>query len=138
MLPLFRLILIAMLVMLQLLAPLVHAHTRQNAFNDEVTGKLHMPGLETLNLQGDEIGQYLNATATDPSEGLAVGIDHGIKQSSQKLSADTAPTYYLDTATWLVAVDFITEKINFSPHLIPLLSRFSVTSHTPRAPPALA
>jgi hypothetical protein len=135
-----RIGLIAFLVLLQLVAPLVHAHTGTPIFAaiNSGIGKLHVPGLESLSLVSDVglPGQYW-ATLNAPPEGLVVGIDTGIKPADQGILAAADHVYYLHQPAHLFAASFSVFDVNFSPHTTPFVSPFTVTAHSPRAPPVL-
>ena len=75
MLSAFRKSLIIVLAMLQLFAPLLHAHT---GINDFTQGGLHIPGLESYPSNQDApVFQSVNHDWD--SEGLLVVVDAGIK-----------------------------------------------------------
>jgi hypothetical protein len=63
----------AMLLLVQILAPLLHVHTSGNTGN----GILHVPGLESLYLAHNNTAQPPHAEQTD---GLVVGIAQGLRQ----------------------------------------------------------
>lgn len=133
MLPALRVSLLALLVLLQLLAPLVHAHTGQAVLGG--VSELHIPGLEALsNLQNDSDG-YAQAALAAPSEGLLVGVDSGIKSAQQDVFSDHHIAYFLDMALWSFHLYCAASETNFSPHTAPITHHFFLTSHTSRAPP---
>jgi hypothetical protein len=78
-----------LLLLVQILAPLLHAHTSGNTGN----GRLHVPGLESLYLT------HNNTTVQSPhaeqADGFAVGIAQGLRQS---FDSDIAFVSSLDTA----------------------------------------
>ncbi len=123
--------LIIVLAMLQFFAPLVHAHTGANRFNQG----LHIPGLEAYPTQ-QHSPVMQNVNADRDSEGMLVMIDAGIR-SYQDVSVEyTGNHFYLPPAD-LPRIAAIPEfKCNFSPHLFPFHSSVNLASHSPRAPPA--
>lgn len=74
MLPVIRKSSIILLAILQLFAPLVHAHAGQNSFNEG----LHVPGLE-LYLPNQDAPVFQDVNADWGSEGMLVVVDTGIK-----------------------------------------------------------
>jgi hypothetical protein len=68
-----RLALYALLVLIQVLAPWVHAHTSR-----ETGGFLHMPGLETLAHSGKAFAaEDFQAGGADVIVGMQAGVPHG-------------------------------------------------------------
>ncbi|MDD5273008.1 MAG: hypothetical protein PHU14_09845 [Methylovulum sp.] len=133
MLPALRVSLLALLVLLQLLAPLVHAHTGQAVLAG--VGKLHIPGLEALsNLQDDSDG-YEQAAFAAPAEGVLIGVGNSIKSAQQDVFSDNHIVHYLDMPLWSFNLDYATSETNFSPHIAPIAHRFFLASHPSRAPP---
>ena len=63
----------SLLLLVQILAPLLHAHTSGNTGN----GALHIPGLESLYLTHDKAMQ---SSSAEQAEGLVVGIAQGLRQ----------------------------------------------------------
>lgn len=134
----FRLSLVTFLVLLQLVAPLVHAHAGKMAFVFPTTsaGKLHVPGLEMLSITATDNSQY-NLSAIDmPSEGVIFGVDTGIKQHQANNLSDADNSFYLHQKTIVFNAPISPFDTNFSPQATVFISRPPVSSHTPRAPPA--
>ncbi len=139
MLPAIRISLLALLVLLQLLTPLVHAHAGRAAFADLDTGfgKLHIPGLETLSHAPDGLDGYVQAALSAPSEGVLVDVDSGMKPVQRDVLPDHAVAYYLHTAWWAFSV-YLAEpdEVKWLPHPATPIARGSLfTPHAPRAPP---
>ncbi|MDD5276414.1 MAG: hypothetical protein PHR16_10075 [Methylovulum sp.] len=134
----FRLPLVAFLVLLQLVAPLVHAHTGKMAFTLPATnaGKLHVPGLEMLVIAATDNSQYILSALDTPSEGAIFGVDTGIKQHQANNLNDADNSFYLHQKTLVFNAPISPFDTNFSPQTTVFISRPPVSSHTPRAPPA--
>ncbi len=137
MLPFLRISLVAVLVLLQLLSPLVHAHAGQSVGGG--ADRLHLPGLEGLSRGLDKAaGQvaYYPTSLADSADGVLVAVDSGIKPAWQGLSPDIGHTAVFLAALAALGVYFAASEVNFSPHTAILAYRFSLTAHPPRAPPS--
>jgi len=126
----FRKFLVIFLAMLQLIAPLVHAHAREKT---SIAG-LHVPGLEGYSAGHDALmseapSHYASA------EGIIVGIDAGIKQHQDKPLADPDNSYYLPQQSPALKTAISLFDSNFSPQSWPLVAQLFPPSHSPRAPP---
>lgn len=124
----FRNFLVVLLVSLQWISPLVHAHI--NATPSLQTG-LHIPGLENYGIKPDTL--LVSATSVNYAEveGLIIGIDAGIK-TNQHASND-AP--YLPSISFAFKPSVLRFAVNFSPHPQAFVARFFLSAHSPRAPP---
>ena len=121
--------LLILLVLLQLVAPLVHAHS---GHHDSPEG-VHLPGLEFVT--GHEIDLVFSTTSFHSHfDGEVIGVSSGIKY--KKLSSDSAEKVYLLTKV---------KQHNTADCLLQLTCRFEeiVIQHniyfrpgSPRAPPA--
>jgi hypothetical protein len=128
-------ILVIVLALLQLVAPLVHAHT-----SDDLPGAgLHIPGLELYSATQDlpEIQALLRAST---NECLTIEIDAGIHYEPADFNID----HLQDEACFLYQDGFsnhqvlLSHQINFSPHRQHLISlAFVLSPLAPRAPPIL-
>lgn len=130
MLTVLKRFLVFFLVILQLIAPLVHAHTSPDIFH---TG-LHLPGLEMLSAPADA-PETDSVSKPTTDAGLIIGLDTGIEQQAIDLSDQFQPFAVL--AHFAVPesreLSFI---INFSPHHRNLsASSPLINPHSPRAPP---
>jgi hypothetical protein len=124
-----RLFLVIFLIMLQLVAPLVHAHANEKPL---IIG-LHVPGLE---LYGDK-SDGLTSQAVNPYieiEGIVVGVDMGIKNKLIKAATDQDDHYYL-YPHGIVFNQLISSDNSFSPQSPPFISSLFTSSHPSRAPP---
>ncbi len=131
MLPVIRQSFIIVLAMLQLFAPLVHAHTGNNNFNQG----LHIPGLELYRANQDAaFSQLVNADSD--SEGLLVVVDAGIKNLQDKFVESTNHSFALLPPDQL-QLSALPESDSTIPSKRQSLSfRRLPTTHSPRAPPA--
>lgn len=127
----FRLFLFVWLVLLQCVAPLVHAHAGES----RIKIGLHVPGLEiygaaTAALKGETVVAYAS------SDSILFGVDTGIKQSQNSPSTDTQNSPYLHQAMMGGIPPLKAFNFQFSPQAPPAAGCLSSPSHAPRAPPA--
>lgn len=128
-----RQFLIIFLVLLQFIAPLVHAHAGKQFSGFGV----HLPGLERYDFdQPETILQTVNS-GFDTEEAVIVGVNTGIELQYLILSGDTNDGHYLNQASpggnSKTQTSF---RSNFPPQSPPFVDRFFNPSHSPRAPPA--
>ncbi|MGZ5580564.1 MAG: hypothetical protein ACXWGW_15940 [Methylobacter sp.] len=125
---------VVFLAILQLIAPLVHAHVREN-FNSSA---LHVPGLEKYNADLDiATGKktfHVGAIHRD-AEGMPIGIDTGIKHQPFKHHADSGHQHYLHQQTALFKAPAPVVSPYFSPQTLPPSFRLLASALSPRAPP---
>jgi len=136
------------LAILQLFAPLVHAHTGEKVSD---LG-LHVPGLERYGVEHESpmsqavsydfssgrIGSRPIATLP-PSlavEGIIVGVDAGIKDKQANAVSDLDNSHYLHQQAPVFNAAISTFDINFSPQAQQFVCRLFIPSLSPRAPPA--
>lgn len=127
---LLRRTVLVILVLLQCIAPLVHAHTGQQYF-----GKgLHIPGLESYN--GQTHNQYVQALSTsNQDEGFLVAIHAGIKSQQIDTDVDLDQPAFLPPELPVIITNLSEFDVNFSPHTQPNVFSPLVVSHFARAPP---
>ena len=115
------------LTLVQLIAPLVHAHTGEKISN---VG-LHVPGLELLGIEQNG----LRCQAIDYDHGIMVGIDAGIKDKKVNAIAESDNDYYVHQQSR----DFnLARSPSHTTILSPPSQRFGrliLSSLIPRAPP---
>jgi hypothetical protein len=128
--PTLRLFLIIFLAMLQLVAPLVHAHTDEKSLP---TG-LHIPGLELYAYDSDRLASEA-VNHNIEIEGIIVGVDMGIKNKLIKAAADLDNHYYLYPHKIIFNPLISSFSNSFSPQSPPFFCRLFTSSHTSRAPP---
>ena len=128
-------ILITVLILLQLVAPLVHAH----ASGDWPGTGLHVPGLEKYSVDRSmPETQALMQVST--GECLIIDIDSGLRQEVNANDSDQR-----QDQVFLLYQDGLPDRhillghqINFSPHLQLLIPvAFLLSPLIPRAPPAI-
>ncbi|MCK9396237.1 MAG: hypothetical protein M0Q44_11670 [Methylobacter sp.] len=116
------------LAILQLIAPLVHAHAGQ-----KVSGLgLHVPGLE---MYGAEHAM-LASQAVDydsNSGGIIVGVDAGMKD--KQVIVDLDGGHYLHQQVPVFNAAISPFDTNFSPQAQQFVCRLLIPSLSPRAPP---
>lgn len=120
------------LTLLQLFAPLVHAHTGDS----RVKKGLHVPGLESFGLNKHTlVSQSVNSDWVD--EGLAVMVDAGIKLKHDGLVQEAGQIFIALCSQWLAPQALPLTDYNFSPHASPSALNNPLDSVlAPRAPPA--
>lgn len=117
------------LAILQLIAPLVHAHAGEKVSD---LG-LHVPGLEMYGV--DHAAHMSQAVNYDShSEGIIVGIDTGMRD--KQVIVDLDDSYYLHQQAPVFNAAISPFDINFSPQSQPFVCRLFIPSLSPRAPPA--
>lgn len=120
---------IVYLVILQLVAPLVHAHTK--AVSQDLG--LHVPGLE-LYAPDHNNRASLEATNYQTHEhGLLVGIDTGLKLAT--LFLDDTNDAATEQKFIVPQLDLLCYEINFSPQTRQFTPIVFSKSLSPRAPP---
>ncbi|MGR9046881.1 MAG: hypothetical protein ACU83N_16490 [Gammaproteobacteria bacterium] len=124
-------ILILVLALLQLMAPLVHAHIA----DDRLGVGLHIPGLEHYNVASD--APEIKALAHDAaSDNLVIGIDSGIRLDLNDNGPLQDQACFLDQGGFPENRTLLSHQINFSPHQPPSISFvFASSPQSPRAPP---
>lgn len=85
MIPMFKKIIITLLVLLQMIAPWVHAHPPDAPL---ATGFLHLPGLERYDI-GSNSQEIQTLTPFGPSAYLIIGINTGICANTGHLTPRT-------------------------------------------------
>lgn len=131
MLSALRFHLVVFLAMLQLIAPLVHAHAGEKISD---LG-LHVPGLEVYAAENTGLALKAVTYAVD-AEALLFGVDAGIKHSPAHTDTDADQSYYLHHEIGLFNAPVSPFDTNFSPHSLPFVCRLLIPSLSPRAPPA--
>jgi hypothetical protein len=125
-----RKFLVIFLAMLQLFAPLVHAHTGEKSSD---LG-LHIPGLEMYGV--DHEASMSQAVSHDfSSAGIVVGVDAGMKDKLVVVVSDLDNSHYLRQQAPLFSAAVSPFDINFSPQSQQVVCRLLIPSLSPRAPP---
>ncbi len=119
------------LAILQLIAPLVHAHAGEKVSD---LG-LHVPGLEMYGVKHDALmSQAVNYDFN--SEGIIVGVDAGMKDGQDNVVVDLDDNHYLHQQSALFKTALSPFDTNFSPQPAQFVCRLLIPSLSPRAPPA--
>ncbi len=123
--------LILVLALLQLCAPLVHAHTNENSPNHG----LHIPGLELYGInQHAPVMQNVNVDWD--AEGLLITVDAGIK-NLQDISVEKPGHSFAMLPSHQLQVCALPENDgNFSPQRQSFSFQRYLSTLSPRAPPA--
>ncbi|HEY8035129.1 MAG TPA: hypothetical protein VIF37_06030 [Methylobacter sp.] len=132
------------LAILQLIAPLVHAHVGEKIgiLPDSGVGTLHVPGLERYSVDRDASAfqvetLHCNVSTHDfNSDGMLIGIDTGIKDRQASVWADLDNSYYLhqQALAFNAAISPFDTIIPSQSQLF--AHRLLIPSLSPRAPPA--
>ncbi|CAA9889509.1 conserved exported hypothetical protein [Candidatus Methylobacter favarea] len=140
MVSLSRKFLILLLAMLQLIAPLVHAHAGEKTWSFG----LHVPGLELYGIEHD--GAMLQAVKTlqckaplvcgNNAEGILIGVDAGIKDKHINTDGGSDHTYYLYQQILALPTPVSPFDTNFSPQSQQFVGRLLIPSLSARSPPA--
>lgn len=125
-----RQFLIVLLVLLQMAAPLVHAHVGNHA---STIGGLHLPELEMLRIGADGSTKVASVQHVDSMTAI---VELGSAVKLPKLDAnDDQPLAFPETAL-PPRQAHCSERINFSPHRQPLVGEQPFLSdNISRAPP---
>lgn len=131
-----RKFLVIFLALLQLAAPLVHAHAGEESRTLPNTGlgKLHIPGLEAYGVEHEPLMIEAN-NHHYIAEGLIIAVDAGIYRNQSKLINDDGKNYFPASQSVAIKPSISLFDRNFSPPVPTFACRLPVTSHTPRAPP---
>ncbi|WAR45060.1 hypothetical protein [Methylomonas rapida] len=124
-----RLFLVLLLVVLQVAAPLVHAHV------DDIGAKrgLHLHEFEALHLKADALFSAADDYfAAVQSAIVEVGAAIKIQQTEQS----DAPVYCLNGDLPALPEQPVLDAINFSPHRLERITEPFLDQYPSRAPPA--
>jgi hypothetical protein len=135
---------VVFLAILQLIAPLVHAHVGEKTaiLPNSSIGNLHVPGLERYSVDRDASVFQIEAlyckvfTHDFDSDGMLIGIDTGIKDRQTNPGPDLDNSYYLHQQVSAFSAAISPFDINFSPQSQLFVRRSLIPSLSPRAPPA--
>ncbi len=117
------------LAILQLIAPLVHAHAGEKSPDRG----LHVPGLEMYSAEHDTL--LSQAIHYDFSTyGIIVGVDAGINDKKVNVAADNS--HYLQPQMPAFNPTLSAFDNNFTPQAAQFICRLFIPSLSPRAPPA--
>ena len=126
-----RKFLVIFLAILQLIAPLVHAHAGEKISS---LG-LHVPGLEMYDTEHDALmSQALNYDFG--VDGIIVGVDAGMKDKHLNAIAGLDNSHYLHQQNLVFNPALSPFDTNFSPQSAQFICRLFIPSLSPRAPPA--
>lgn len=125
-----RIAILAFLTLLQLFAPLVHAHAGGGQFS----GAIHVPGLEFLSkAHGNSFQGYLHEAGADFIVGLADGF------RDQKLAAQASPESNGEIPPkFIFALDFLSGRAKRLNIFAVALNAPHWRGSVPRAPPTHA
>jgi hypothetical protein len=122
------------LMMLQFIAPLVHAHASDHTSSHQ---GLHVPGLEHYSaVHNTLIAQMKTLQYNVPVESMIIGIETGLKQNQGNPQIDSVNSYYLHQQIVVFDTPVSRFDVNFSPQTKQPVYRLFISSPPPRAPPA--
>lgn len=127
----FRNSLVVVLAMLQLFAPLVHAHSGDK----NVTRGLHIPGLEAYHSNHDA-AVARNVNYENHADGLLVVVDAGIKMPQDGFAKSDKVEFALLPVSQLKLNTLAFTESNFSPHSQSFCFQRCYSTLSARAPPA--
>jgi hypothetical protein len=132
MLPTLPKILIIFLTILQLFAPLVHAHASESTSKQG----FHVPGLEHYSSHHESIA-YIKAPAVHACiDGVMVSVGLGLQQKLSTTKTDTDNGFYLQTHWPPLSIVALPLKCYGSKPAQPLLARLLSSPPPSRAPPS--
>ena len=134
MFPTLRKFLIIFLTILQLFAPLVHAHASDSHTNQG----FHVPGLEHYSSR-HESSAYIKARSSLNAcvDGVLVGVGLGLKQKLNATQFNTDNSYSLPMQISHLSRVVLPLKIYDSGQRQPLVARLLASPPPSRAPPSL-
>ncbi|MFI3137670.1 MAG: hypothetical protein QX197_12920 [Methylococcaceae bacterium] len=130
MLTLLRQCLITFLVLLQLFAPLVHAHVNNQFSSDG----LHLPGLEFHNAVYDASALQALPCFSNANN-LIVSIDTGVRNKNKNNHSNNDNGDYIYSPVFTFNVAITATDINFSPQKTLIVNTLFAPPYAPRAPP---
>ena len=128
MLAFFRQLLIVLFILLQSVAPLVHAHTDR----DDLQSGLHLHLFEFVNFSHDQVTVSATHYAQDFS-GSIVSVSSAIKQQLTFQGVNTVAWPLIESQN--IPVERYYSLVNFSPHVAGLIAQPFLCNNTSRAPP---
>lgn len=139
--------LVTFLVLLQFIAPLVHAHTSETVLSQG----LHIPGLEVYAHSTDETvsnDAFLCKTSgfCGNIDGQVIGVDTGVNRETaiatqrlyKKIITDADHGYCLPQICATFKTAFSAFFTSLTIQAVPLPAQLSYGTHSPRAPPSQA
>jgi hypothetical protein len=124
--------LLMLLALLQVFAPLVHAHTGEISFNQGI----HIPGLETLHKKSNDILFVDKVNQDFGADGILVIVDAGIKSPQDFILTPERSNYALAAINTFNGQLLLRSEQNYSPHDNQNYSLNYYLSPAPRAPPS--
>jgi hypothetical protein len=126
---LIRFCFVTLLVMLQLVAPLIHAHKNENF---SVASSFHLPEFEQVNALLDS-----HSTMITPSfhEGEMVTVSAGVKENQRRFSSDDTLHIFIALAFVLLFAALQEMLRPFVSQTEPIKRRRYFNFASPRAPP---
>lgn len=121
-------------ILLQVIAPLVHAHTGQKIFDRG----LHIPGLEAYDtLETSDAALLQLSPHHANSEGMVIDIHTGLKAKPTQPTDDGSPLVYIAPDAIQIQTRLSVFDSNFSPPITSAIVQLFARSHSARAPPYL-
>jgi hypothetical protein len=122
--------LLVLLALLQLVAPLVHAHSGHGF----AQFGLHLPNFEIYSVATSENVPLLQSLDYSTQLDAIVSISTGI-QNQHSHADDLSPLLYFPPAAFIFSPTLASCEINFSPQTLQRFTTFVHSPQSPRAPP---
>ncbi len=126
-----RQFIVLLLILLQLVAPLLHAHSGVELNHN----RLHLPGLEVINNNLTDI-QTLEPLSQDEDFGVIVGVCTGINRDINFTDTDSPEVPFISSKKDFISIYYCSNQNNTFYFKPPPLNQLAKT-HSSRAPPSL-
>ncbi len=127
-----RQLIVLILILLQLVAPLLHAHSGVELNHN----RLHLPGLEIINNNFTDI-QTLEPISQDEDFGIVVGVCTGINRDIDFTNTDSSEVPFISSKKDFISIFYCSNQNNTLSFNPPPSNQLAKT-HSSRAPPSLA
>ncbi len=128
-----RQLIVLILILLQLVAPLLHAHSGVELNHN----RLHLPGLEVINNNFTDI-QTLEPISQDEDFGVVVGVCTGINRDINFTDTNSSEVPFISSKKDFISVFYYSNHHNTLYFTFPPSSNKLAKTHSSRAPPSLA
>ncbi len=126
-----RQFIVLLLILLQLVAPLLHAHSGIESNHN----RLHLPGLEVIDINLPDL-QILEPISQDEDSGVVVGVCTGIKRVTDIAQSDSEVPFIPSETDLIWGFQFSDKHTTFQ-FKSPPINQLVQTNFS-RAPPLLA
>ncbi len=126
-----RQFIVLLLILLQLVAPLLHAHSGIELNHN----RLHLPGLEVINNNLTDL-QTLESISQNEDFGVIVGVCTGINRDINFTDTDSSEVPFISSKKDFISVFYCSNQNNTF-YFKPPPSNQLAKTHSSRAPPSL-